>query len=102
MELTDKGNGKFTFKMPKGGVSVEASFEEMDEPAVDEPVAEEKTLVLTIGQTIYRLNGEYKANDVAPIIQGDRTFLPIRLIVETLGATVTWDRATQQVTIVAE
>ncbi|MBQ3031487.1 MAG: copper amine oxidase N-terminal domain-containing protein, partial [Anaerotignum sp.] len=103
VELTDKGNGKYTFKMPKGGVEIEASFEEadeVDEPAVDKK--EETTLVLTIGQVIYQLDGEHKANDVAPIIKADRTFLPIRLIAETLGATVTWNEAEQSVTIVKD
>lgn len=102
VELKDKGNGKFTFVMPRGGVEVEASFEEADEPVVDEPAEdkEKTTLVLTINQVIYQLNGEYKVNDVAPIIQNDRTFLPIRLVAETLGATVSWSEADQAVTIV--
>ena len=102
VELKDKGNGKFTFVMPRGGVEVEASFEEADEPVVDEPAEgkEKTTLVLTINQVIYQLNGEYKVNDVAPIIQKDRTFLPIRLVAETLGATVSWSEADQAVTIV--
>lgn len=101
VELTDKGDGKFTFKMPRGGVEIEASFKKIAEDVVvDKPAIEETTLVLTIGQAIYQLNGEYKANDVAPIIKADRTFLPIRLVAEALGATVTWNEADQSVTIV--
>ena len=37
LKLTDKGNGKFTFKMPKSKVTVEATFVEIDrEPEVQE------------------------------------------------------------------
>ena len=38
-------------------------------------------------------------NDVAPIIKDERTVLPIRVIAEALGATVTWNEAEQSVTI---
>ena len=104
VEVTDNGDGTFTFKMPKGGVEVVPVFVEAEEqePAEDSDAAEKTTLVMTIGQTIYQMDGNYAANDVAPIISGDRTFLPIRLIAESLGATVGWDEAEQSVTIVKD
>ncbi|MBR4283741.1 MAG: copper amine oxidase N-terminal domain-containing protein, partial [Anaerotignum sp.] len=104
VEVTDNGDGTFTFKMPKGGVEVVPVFVEAEEqePAEDADTAEKTTLVLTIGQTIYQMDGNYAANDVAPIISGNRTFLPIRLIAESLGATVGWDEAEQSVTIVRD
>ena len=108
VEVTDNGDGTFTFKMPKGGVEVVPVFveaeeqEPVEEPTEDADAAEKTTLVLTIGQTIYQMDGNYAANDVAPIISGDRTFLPIRLIAESLGATVGWDEAEQSVTIVKD
>jgi len=85
--------------MPKGGVDVDASFKEADgsEPAVD---TKETAIVLTIGSKVILVDGEYVTNDVSPIIEGDRTFLPIRVIAEALGATVTWNEAEQSVTIV--
>ena len=95
VELTDKGNGKFTFKMPRGGVEVDASF-----VPEDSVVKEDRTLVLTIGQPVYTVDGQPAVNDVAPIVKADRTFLPIRLIAEFLGATVAWNEAEQAVTIV--
>ena len=101
VELTDKGTGKYTFKMPKGGVEVDASF--VPENGTDAPVVkEDSTLVLTIGQLNYQEDGTHKVNDVSPIIKGDRTMLPIRLIAEFLGATVTWNEAEQSVTIVKD
>jgi len=44
------------------------------------------------------LDGRELRGDVAPQIIGGRTMIPLRLIFEALGATVTWDEATQTVT----
>ena len=97
--------------MPKSDVTVKVSFEKADDAdedkkadAEDTEAAESKDTVktvlsLTIDQRVYKLNGNYAANDVAPIISGNRTFLPIRLIAESLGATVTWNGEVQSVTI---
>jgi len=95
VELTDKGDGKFTFKMPRGGVEVDAEFVEAD-------AAGKSEIVLTIGSNIVMVDGEPVVNDVAPIIRGERTFLPIRLIAEALGATVAWNEADQSVAIVKD
>lgn len=38
-------------------------------------------------------------SDVAPFIKDDRTFLPIRVIAEALGATVDWNGTTRQFTL---
>lgn len=46
-----------------------------------------------------QINGEYVINDVAPVIKGARTMLPIRLIAEAMGAEVAWNAAEQKVTI---
>lgn len=107
VDVTDNGDGTFTFKMPKGGVEVVPTFVEAEEDATvseeentGSAEKEETTLVLTIDQRVYQQDGGYNVNDVAPIISGDRTFLPIRLIAETLGAAVAWDGAEQAVTIV--
>ena len=41
-------------------------------------------------------------HNVSPIIQNDRTFVPIRFVAENLGCTVLWDDATKTVTIIYE
>ena len=105
VELTDKGNGRYTFKMPGGGVEVEADFVEImeeDVPLADLPLGKEGVLVLTVGQQVYQLNGIFEANDVAPVIRNSRTMLPIRLVAEFLGAEVAWNGAEQSVTITKE
>lgn len=90
IKLTDKGNGKFTFKMPRGDVEIEASFKE---------IKEEKGMVLTIGSKVVLVDGKAIVNDVAPVIKDSRTFLPIRIVAEELGADVAWNEAEQSVTI---
>lgn len=40
--------------------------------------------------------------DTPPVIKGNRTLIPVRAITEGLGAQVTWDPETEQVTIVKE
>ena len=108
VDVTDKGNGKFTFTMPKGGVTVETTFEEAEdekEPVVedtdkDASAGEVEEIILTVGQKIAWVFDEYVVNDVAPVIRNDRTMLPIRFVAENLGATVTWDADTQKVTII--
>ena len=41
-------------------------------------------------------------SDLAPFIQDNRTFVPVRVVGEALGAEVEWDAATQTVTIARE
>ena len=38
-------------------------------------------------------------NDVAPVIVGDRTLVPIRVVTELLGGSADWDNATRTVTL---
>ncbi len=62
------------------------------------------TLRLDVGMTDSYLTLEngaevLKPMDVAPMIHENRTFLPIRFIVEPLGGTVKWNQAEQKITI---
>ena len=56
-------------------------------------------LVLTIGMDIVSINGKATSIDAAPEIIEDRTFVPIRFIAESFGATVEWLPETQGITI---
>ena len=47
------------------------------------------TIVMTIGETTYTVNGEEKTMDVAPEITNDRTYVPVRFVGEALGFKVT-------------
>lgn len=54
---------------------------------------------LTIGSNVLKLNGVSITMDVAPELQSGRTMLPFRFIAQAFGASVTWDEATQTVTM---
>ena len=56
---------------------------------------EPKTVIkMTIGSKVGYVNNAEKELDVAPIIRGSSTMLPVRFVAENLGATVGWDGKT--------
>lgn len=57
------------------------------------------TMEIFIGSPFAQVNGEPVALDAPAFIENSRTYLPLRFIAENLGATVTWNQETQQVTI---
>ena len=57
-------------------------------------------IVLKIGSTNAKVDGEAKECDAAPIIRNGRTMLPARFVAENLGAKVFWEPETQSVQIV--
>ena len=60
---------------------------------------ENNEIILTIGSRKISVFGRELKNDVAPKIVNDRTMLPIRIVAESLGGTVTWNGELQRVTI---
>lgn len=46
------------------------------------------------------INGDYVITDAQPVIEGNRTLVPIRVISENLGYKVTWDEKQREVNIV--
>ncbi len=46
-------------------------------------------IVMTIGENTYTLNGEEQTMDTAPVLSGDRTYVPVRFVAEDLGFEVT-------------
>ena len=64
--------------------------------------AKDESFVLTIGDTKANVFGQIKYNDVAPIIENNRTMLPARFIAENLGADVEWMDKTRCVLITKE
>ncbi len=59
----------------------------------------ENIAVFNIGSKEYDVNGIKKQMDVAPFLQNDRTFIPLRFFAEAMGATVEWDNAEQKITV---
>lgn len=60
---------------------------------------------LAKGEFQFKNKGEIRANgravkfDVPPVIKDGRTLVPVRALTEALGAEVTWDQATNSVTV---
>ncbi len=62
------------------------------------------TIILTIDKSTALVNGiktpiDPKNSKVTPIIVNNRTYLPLRFIVEHLGCTVDWNPATKTITV---
>lgn len=103
IELTEKGEGKYTFTMPDSKVEIDAKFVKAEaEPAAPEEIPAAEKIVLTINERVSQVFGNAMVNDVAPVIRGERTMLPIRFIAQALGAEVAWDDALNKVTITKE
>lgn len=60
------------------------------------------TVEVPIGEAYIVKNGEEIENDTVAIIKNDRTYLPIRAIMEAFGADVQWDRNLRTVVITSE
>lgn len=45
------------------------------------------------------LNGKRQSTEVAPIVLGGRTLVPLRLVSEQLGMTVKWEQETKTITL---
>ncbi|MBR5319324.1 MAG: InlB B-repeat-containing protein [Peptococcaceae bacterium] len=56
-------------------------------------------IVMQINNKNILVNGVTKVNDVAPVIVGDRTLVPIRVVTELLGGSADWDNDTRTVTL---
>ncbi|MDP9677319.1 exopolysaccharide biosynthesis protein [Paenibacillus jamilae] len=54
---------------------------------------------LTVGKKEVILNGKRQRTEVAPIVLGGRTLVPLRLVSEQLGMTVKWEQETKTITL---
>ena len=99
VKLKKVDDNEYTFTMPVGKVSVDATFVQKD--AADDSNAAEagKTIKLQIGSRIVNVDNEAVIYDAAPVIRKDRTLVPIRIITEALGGKVDWNGATKEVTL---
>lgn len=96
VELTDNGDGTYTFTMPSSNVKVSATFvEDEDYVEPDNSI----TVSMTIGSNDFVINNNIvTVPDAAPYIANDRTYVPFRALGEALGAKVVWDNDARTVT----
>lgn len=59
----------------------------------------DRKVQLTIGQNIINVNGNDIVIDVAPEITDDRTFLPLRALMDAFGISINWDDKAKSVTV---
>lgn len=55
---------------------------------------------LTIGKKQVAVNGQQKEIDVAPLIDHERTLVPLRFITEAMDCQVLWDGASKNITVI--
>ncbi|MDR1001086.1 MAG: WG repeat-containing protein [Clostridiales bacterium] len=72
----------------RGAVIVFDDFAGAESPVLDGWARE---ITFTIGKATWNFNGAALENDVAPFISGDRTMVPVRVIAESFGASVSWN-----------
>ena len=58
------------------------------------------TIEMWIGKTDIKINGKTKTIDAAPQLTAGRTLVPIRFVMENLGAELKWDNDEKKVTII--
>lgn len=72
-----------------------------DETAKKVTITLDETVIeIFVGQPFAMVNGNPVQLDAPAYIANDRTYLPLRFVAENLGATVTWNGETREVTIV--
>lgn len=54
---------------------------------------------MRVGSKELTVNGSITTMDVTPLLRDGRVYLPARLVAEALGYTVTWDAASQTITL---
>lgn len=54
---------------------------------------------LTVNKKEFMMNGSMKTAEVAPIVTGGRTLVPLRLVSEQLGIDVKWEKKTKSITL---
>ena len=88
--VTRTGDNEYTFTMPASKVTVAVAMEDADYGL---------RIVMQINNKNILVNGVTKVNDVTPVIVGDRTLVPIRVVTELLGGSADWDNDTRTVTL---
>lgn len=56
-------------------------------------------VVMAIGQKSLTANGQSKTMEVAPVMKGASTYIPIKYVLDTFGGRAVWDAANQRITV---
>lgn len=84
------GDNQYTFTMPADKVHMKVTTKTAAYPS---------RIVLQINNKTLTANNKTIATDAAPVLVGNRTLLPVRVVTELLGGTVDWDGTTRTVIV---
>lgn len=88
--VTKTGDNQYSFTMPSGKVNIQVTTKDAEY---------DLRIVMQIKNKTILVNNKTIVNDVAPVIAGDRTLVPIRVVTELLGGSVDWNDVTRTVTL---
>jgi len=104
-EIAEGKSTTFSIENSKGEKrTISVTFSDLLIPPVKNEICIEHfyqnfRFVFTVGENTYQLNNETFSMDVAPILQDDRTFIPIRFLSEALGLYVEYISKTKEIII---
>lgn len=92
-------NGRTMVPMRAAGEAVGATVDWDQATQTATATLAGREVSFTLWSNTYLIDGEAKTTDVAPMISGNRTFLPLRVFAEAFGVNVDWNQQRYDVTI---
>jgi len=89
---------KRLYVISKAAIQGELAFDNIN-LLYPETAGDGTSVALTVGKKDVVVGGMPQQLDVAPLIDRERTFVPVRFVVDALGGHVDWDAAAKKVTI---
>ncbi|SES85119.1 Predicted protein [Natronincola peptidivorans] len=86
-------------KVTMEGAGAEVSWNGREQTAIVEK--DGISIAVIIGEAYITVNDEKIKNDTVAVINNNKTYLPIKAVLESLGYTVTWDNNTRTVHVVS-
>jgi len=85
------------FRVPLEFIGAKVTFDALTRTAT--AIKDDIRVDVPIGEKYIVRNGEKILNDTSSVILNNRTYLPIRIVLEAFGATVSWNQATSTVNV---
>lgn len=92
-------NGRTMVPMRAAGEAVGATVDWDQASQTATATLAGREVSFTLWSNTYLIDGEAKTTDVAPMMSGNRTFLPLRVFAEAFGVNVDWSQQRYDVTI---
>lgn len=84
----------------KSDISVDEK--ELDEKDQEQDRSQELRVIFSLGSSVYTINGDEQAMDVAPYVKEGRAYLPMRFAAKALGikdSAIAWEKGTARFTL---